>query len=203
LGREVYVGNENGSGSVTSITTGGKNSEPSWRPDPLVTPYVPVICRTVPPAGVGGGGSGTAGPVPGAKRVPKLVWFTKRIPITASAPIHMMIVSCGAPDCGASTRGTSPKSAAPAGLRFRSATGSKKKPKPIVVGSGNLKLHEGQTKTLLMYLNKAGKKLLEQQGKLDIQATVTVTSTGQAPVTSKKTIHVVLKEPAKKKSKHG
>lgn len=49
-----------------------------------------------------------------------------------------------------------------------------------------------------MYLNMAGKALLERQGKLDIQATVKVTSTGQAPVTSTKTIHVVL---AKKKSK--
>jgi len=110
----------------------------------------------------------------------------------------MMSVGCGAPDCGASTRGTAPKAVAPAGVRFRPATSSKKKPKPIVVGSGKLKLHEGQTKTLSMYLNKAGKELLEKQGKLDIKATVKVTSTGQAPVTSKRTIHVVLK----KKKKH-
>lgn len=201
--REVYVGNENGSGSVTAITTGGKNSEPSWRPDPLVTPFVPVICRTVAAAGAGGSGgasagAGAGGKVPGPTRKPKLVWFTKRIPITASAPIHMLNVFCGAPDCGASTRGTSPKGAAPAGLRFRAATSSKKKPKPIVVGSGKLKLHEGQTKALLMYLNKAGRALLEQKGKLAIQATVTITSTGQATVTATKTIHVVL---AKKKSK--
>ncbi len=111
----------------------------------------------------------------------------------------MLIVGCGAPDCGASTRGSSPKAAAPAGIRPRPATSSKKKPKPILVGSGKLKLHEGQTKPLLMYLNKAGKELLKQQGKLDIQATVKVTCTGQAPVTSKKTIHVVL---AGKKKKH-
>jgi Tol biopolymer transport system component len=198
-GREIYVGNEDGSGSVTAITTGGKNSEPSWRSDRLVTPYVPVICRTVPAAGSGNAGAGTGGKVPGAQRKPKLVWFTKRIPITASAPIHMLNVACGAPDCGASTRGSSPKSAAPAGIRPRLATSSKR-PKPTPVGSGKLKLHEGQTKPLLMYLNKAGKELLKQQGKLDIQATVTVTSTGQAPVSSKKTIHVVLAE--KKKEKH-
>ena len=49
-----------------------------------------------------------------------------------------------------------------------------------------------------MYLNKAGKALLKQQGKLDIQTTVTVTSSGQAPVTATKTIHVVLKKPKKK-----
>ncbi len=198
-GREVYVGNEDGSGSVTAITTGGKNSEPSWRSDRLVTPYVPVICRTVPPAGSGNAGAGTGGKVPGAQRKPKLVWFTKRIPITASAPIHMMSVACGAPDCGASTRGSSSKAAAPAGIRPRAATSVKAKPKPVLVGSGKLKLHEGQTKPLLMYLNKAGKELLKQQGKLDIQATVTVTSTGQAAVTAKKTIHVVLAGKKKKR----
>lgn len=183
----VYVANTNGSGAMTPITTDATNLEPSWRPDPLRTPFVPVIT----PSG------GSAGTPPGGRK-PKLVWFTKRIPITAGAPIHMLNVFCGAPDCGASTRGRASKGVAPAGLRVRLATSSKKKPKAIVVGSGKLKLHEGQTKPLLMYLNKAGKALLERQGKLDIQATVKVTSTGQAPVTSTKTIHVVL---AKKKSK--
>jgi hypothetical protein len=43
-----------------------------------------------------------------------------------------------------------------------------------------------------MYLSKAGRAILEARGKLDIQATVTVTSTGQKPVTSKRAIHVVL-----------
>jgi len=186
----VYVANANGSGAMTAITADARNSEPSWRPDPLRTPFVPVIT----PSG------GRAGSPPGGRK-PKIVWFTKRIPITASGPIHMMNVSCGAPDCGASTRGSSPKSSMAAGLRFRPATSSKKKPKPIVVGSGKLKLHEGQTKTLSMYLNKAGRALLEQQGKLDIQATVKITSTGQATVTAKKTIHVVLKK-QKTKKKH-
>jgi Tol biopolymer transport system component len=182
---EVYVQSTDGVGQMLAITSGGGNSEPDWRPDPLRTPFVPVVT----PSG------GRAGLPPGGAK-PKIVWFTKRIPITASGPIHMMSVSCGAPDCGASTRGTSPKSAMPAGLTFRPATSSKKKPKPIVVGSGKLKLREGQTKTLSMYLNKVGKAVLERKGKLDIQATVKITSTGQAPVTAKKTIHVVL---AKKK----
>lgn len=183
----VYVANTNGSGAMTPITADARNLEPSWRPDPLRTPFVPIVT----PSG------GRAGLPPGGRK-PKIVWFTKRIPITASAPIHMLNVGCGAPDCGASTRGTSPKSVAPAGLRFRPATSSKKKPRTIVVGTGKLKLREGQTKKLSMYLNKAGKAILEARGKLDIQATVTVTSTGQKPVTSKRTIHVVL---AKKKPK--
>jgi hypothetical protein len=127
-----YVQSTDGAGLMQAITSGGGNSGPDWRPDPLRTPLVPVVS----PSG------GRAGLPPGGRK-PKIVWFTKRIPITASGPIHMLNVACGAPDCGASTRGTSPKSAAPAGIRPRSAMGSK--------------------------------------------------ATGQAPVTSKKTIHVVLK----------
>jgi Tol biopolymer transport system component len=183
----VYVANTSGSGAMVPITSSERNLEPDWRPDPLRTPFVPIVT----PSG------GRAGLPPGGRK-PKIVWFTKRIPITASAPIHMMSVGCGAPDCGASTRGSSPKSSMAAGLRFRPATSSKKKPKMIVVGAGKLKLREGQSKTLSMYLNKAGKALLEKQGKLDIQATVKITSTGQPTVTAKKTIHVVL---AKKKTK--
>jgi Tol biopolymer transport system component len=194
-GREVYVGNVDGSGSVTPITSGGKNSEPSWRPDRLVTPYVPVICKTITPPVPGS----TPAPGPGGQRAPKLVWFTKRIPITAGQPIHVLSVFCGAPDCGANSTGHA-KAVAPK-RNFRPATTSKgKKPKPIVVGKGSLRLLEGQTKTLFMRLNKAGKALLEKQGKLDIQTTVTITPAGQPPVTAKKTIHVVL---VKKKKKGG
>jgi Tol biopolymer transport system component len=185
----LYLVNADGSGGAQPLTSDGKSFDPAWRvviAAPPGQPPGPGQHNQLPP------------PHPGAKK-PKLVWFTKRIPITAGAPIHMLNVFCGAPDCGASTRGTSPKGAAPAGLRFRAATSSKKKPKPIVVGTGKLKLHEGQTKPLLMYLNKAGKALLEQQGKLDIKATVKITSTGQAPVTATKTIHVVLKKKPKKK----
>lgn len=190
-GREIYVGNADGSGSVTSITTGGKNAEPSWRPDPLVTPHVPVICKTLPD-----GGSGP-GPVPGGKRKPKLVWFTKRIPITAGAPIHMMIVGCSAPTCSVGATGTSRSVGPPSSVR-RPATISKRKPKKLVVGKGKLKLREGQEKPLLMYLNKAGRSQLERNGKIDIQATVKVASAGQPTVISKKTLHVVLKKKRKK-----
>ena len=189
--REVYVGNADGSGSVTSIATGGKNSEPSWRPDPQVTPYVPVVVKSAP-----AGGPGQA--PPSGQRPPKRVWFTNKIPITASAPVHVMIVGCGAPDCGASVRGKVPSASIPAGLNFRPATSSKKVAKQTVVGSGGLKLREGEEKPLLLYLNKAGRALLKLKGKLDFEATVTVTGTGQAPVTSQKTIHVVLAKPKKK-----
>ncbi len=185
----VYVANTNGSGAMTPITADARNLEPSWRPDPLRTPFVPVVTPS----------NGRAGSPPGGAK-PKIVWFTKRAPITASGPIHMMIVACGAPDCGAHSTGAVSRASVPAGLPFRPATSSKKKPKQLVIGNGKLKLTQGQSKTLDLYLNKAGKALLERQGKLDFQATVTISSTGQAPVTSKRTIHVVLKKP--KKHKH-
>ncbi len=192
-GREVYVGNADGSGSVTTITTGGSNYEPSWRPEPLVTPYVPIIQPS---------GGSTSGSGPSGQRKPKLVWFTKRIPITASAPIHMMSVGCSAPSCGVATKGTA-RYVAPPSTAYRLATTSSKKKKKgqIVVGTGKLSLLEGQTKTLSMHLDKAGRALLEQQGRLDIQATVTITSAGQGTVTSTKTLHVVLAKP-KKSKKH-
>ena len=50
-------------------------------PDPLRTP---VRARVTP-------SEGSAGQPPGGRK-PKLVWFTKRIPITGGGPIHMMIV---------------------------------------------------------------------------------------------------------------
>jgi len=189
---EVYVQSTDGAGQMQAITSGGGNSEPDWRPDPLRTPLVPVVTPS----------NGRAGQPPGGRK-PTLVWFTKRIPITGGGPIHVLNVGCGAPDCGASVRGKVPSASVPRGLNFRPATSSKAKPKPkqVVVGSGKLKLREGQEKPLSMYLNKAGKELLKRKGKLDIQATVTVTSSGQAPVTATKTIHVVLKKPKPKRQR--
>lgn len=189
---EVYVQSTNGAGQMQAITSGGTNSEPDWRPDPLRTPLVPVITPS----------QGSAGQPPGGRK-PKLVWFTKRIPISGGGPVYMMNVGCGAPDCGASTRATAPKGSIAAGLRFRPATGSKAKAKPkrVVIGSGKLALKEGEEKPLLLYLNKVGKALLKLKGKLDFQATVTITSTGQPTVTETRTIHVVLKKPKRPKKK--
>ena len=197
---EIFFAKADGSGSVTPIASGTKNHEPDWRPDPLVTPHVPVTCKSV--EGPPGSPPGTGGPVggnsPGGQRPAKRIWFTKRRPITASAPIHVLIVACGAPKCGVVTEGTA-RSVAPPSTGFRPAEISKKNPKKVVVGTGKLNLLEGQSKTLFMHLNKAGKALFKQQGKLDIEATVKIVSPGQPVDTSKKTIHVVLKKPKKKR----
>jgi Tol biopolymer transport system component len=187
----VYVANTNGSGGMIAITADARNLEPSWRPDPLRTPFVPVIT----PSG------GSAGQPPGGRK-PKVVWFTKRAPITGGGPIHVMIVFCGAPDCGASSVGKVPSASVPAGLRFRPASASKKKkPKALVVGAGKLSLAQGQEKTLDMYLNKAGRALLKKRGKLDIKTTVTITSAGQPPVTETRTIPIALAKPKPKKKR--
>lgn len=188
-GFDLYFVTTTGAGPVLPFTAGGKNYEPDWRPDPLVTPFVPVVT----PSG------GKAGTPPGGRK-PKLVWFTKRAPITPGGPIHVMIVFCGAPDCGASSVGKVPSASVPAGLRFRPASASKKKKKPkaLVVSAGKLSLAQDQEKTLDMYLNKAGKALLKKRGKLNIKTTVTITSSGQDPVTSTRTIHVDLAKPKPK-----
>lgn len=185
----LYLANADGSGAAQPLTTDGKARNPSWRvvtAAPPGQPPAPGQHAQLPP------------PHPGAEK-PKIVWITKRIFVSAARPVPMMIVACGAPDCGANSHATGRASRA-AGLTFRPAVAKPgKKAKQILVGKGKLSLHEGERKTLYLRLNKAGKALLEKQGKLDIHATVTITSTGLPAVTSKRTLHLVL---AKKKKKH-
>lgn len=179
----VYVVNADGSGVERPITTGTENDDPVWRPIPSgLVPQVP------PPSA-------------SAPGKPKVVWFTKRVHITPGGPIDMLSVGCGGPTCGVVTTGTA-RYVGPPSTAFRLASVSKK-PKPIVVGTGKLHLRQGQTKTLFMHLNKSGKALLVRQGKLDIQATVKITTAGQATVTTKRTIHVVLAKPKHGKHRHG
>ncbi len=178
----LYLTNADGSGIAQPLTSDGKARDPAWR----------VISAAGTPPGPGTGPilhPQLPPPHPGAEK-PKVVWITKRI-FWSGGPIHMMIVSCGAPDCGANSHGTARASQA-AGLRFRPASASAgKKAKTILIGKGKLKLREGQRKPLFLQLNKAGKAMLEKQGKLDIHATVTIKSTGAPTVTSKRTLHVV------------
>lgn len=193
--RNLYLVNSDGSGSAQPLTSDGKSKDPAWR-----------VVTAAPPGETPGPGQ-SGGPIlhtqapppnPGAKK-PKIVWITKRIFVGGGRPVPMMNVFCGAPDCGANSHATARASQA-AGIRFRPATASgKKKAKPIPVGKGKLHLLEGQKKTLYLQLNKAGRTLLEKKGKLDIQATVTIKSTGAPTVTAKKTLHLVFKPKTKKK----
>lgn len=187
--RNLYLVNSDGSGSAQPLTSTGKARNPAWRvvtAAPPGQPPGPGQHEQLPP------------PHPGAKK-PKLVWITKRIFVGGNGPIHMMAVFCGAPDCGVNSHATAKASRA-AGLPFRPALAKPGgKAKQILIGTGKLHLKKGQTKQLYLRLNKVGKALLQKQGKMVIKATVTVKSTGLPKVTSKRTLHVVLKT---KKKKH-
>jgi Tol biopolymer transport system component len=180
----LYLVNADGSGGTQPLTSDGKSFDPAWRvvtAAPLGQPPGPGQHEQVPP------------PHPGAQK-PKVVWITKRIFVSPARPVPMMIVACGAPSCGANSHATGSASRA-AGLTFRPALAKPgKKAKQILVGKGKLNLTEGQKKTLYLRLNKAGRTLIEKQGKLTIHATVTIKSTGAPTVTAKHTLHLVLKK---------
>jgi Tol biopolymer transport system component len=185
--RNLYLVNSDGSGSAQPLTSTGKATNPSWR-----------VVTAAPPGQPPGPGQHeqTPPPHPGAKK-PKVVWITKRIFVGGNGPVHMMIVACGAPSCGANGHATTTVSRA-AGLPFRLGLAKPGgKAKQILVGKGKLHLTEGQKKPFLLRLNKAGRTLLEQQGKLTIQATVTIKSTGAPTVTAKHTLHFVFKKTKK------
>jgi len=188
--RDLYIVNADGSGVAQPLTSDGKSSHPSWRviiAAPPGQPPGPGQHAQLPP------------PHPGAEK-PKIVWITKRIFVGGGMPVHMMNVFCNAPSCAVGATGTA-KAVGPPRTTFRLgsfAARPGKTARQIVIGKGKLHLRKGQTKPLLLHLNKAGSALLEKQGKLDIHATVTIKSTGAPTVTSKRTVHVVL-EPKKKK----
>jgi Tol biopolymer transport system component len=184
----LYVANTDGSGTPQPLTSTGKAKYPAWR-----------VVTAAPPGQPPGPGQHVQlpPPSPGAKK-PKLVWITKRIFVSPARPVPMMIVACGAPDCGANSHATARVSTA-AGIRFRPAPAKAgKKAKQIPVGKGKLHLTEGQKKTLYLRLNKAGRTLLEKQGKLTIKASVTIKSAGAPTVTAKHTLHLVLKKKSKR-----
>lgn len=189
LARNLYIVNSDGSGGAVPLTSDGKARNPSWR-----------VVTAAPPGQEPGPGQHAQlpPPHPGAEK-PKVVWITKRIFVGGGRPVEMMKVFCGAPDCGANSHGTAKVSHA-AGVPFRPALAKPgKKAKQVVIGTGKLYLHEGETKPLFLHLNKKGWALLEKQGKLTVYATVTIKSTGLPAVTSKHTLHLVFKKKKPKK----
>ncbi|MBA3864786.1 MAG: PD40 domain-containing protein [Solirubrobacterales bacterium] len=196
-GEDVYMENTNGSGSLQKLTTGGRNYYAVWRPDPLRTPFVPIVCHSPAPA------PGSPGPTPEATRKPTIVWITKRIPWTPGRPIFMASYGCGGLTCAVVTQGTA-RYAAPilpraAGFALLAKPKhGKNKPKPIVVGRGKMTVPGGATRPLTMKLTAKGIGLLKKLGKLTIDVTVTTTVPGSPKVVQKKKIQVYVK-PAKGK----
>lgn len=181
---KVYLANADGSGSATPITR-DESDEPAWRPNPLAGPAPPVIA----PSG------GSAGPLPGPRLKPKIVWFTKRVPWTGGPYIPPMKVACGDVTCGANAVGRA-KAWAPAGVRRRlvstaASSGGAGKPKAVVVGRGGVHVPAGQTRKLKIKLTKAGIAVLEKAGRLKMAVTLTFTAAGAAPVRRTHTLEVV------------
>ncbi len=201
---EVYIGNADGSGSVTSLTPNqGYSTHPVWRPSPTPTP-VPGPPGSTPPSGpppVITPSGGSSGPLRGPTIKPKLVWFTNRIPWSEAPYVQPLSVSCGAPACAVSGEGKT-KGAIPAGLTFGrtlAATASAKpKPKPKVIARGKVQVPPNQRRVLKLKLTKLAIAILKKVGKLKMSLTVTTRIAGQPPTKETRTVEIFVK-PARSK----
>jgi TolB protein len=189
--RNLYVVNADGSGGAQPLTSDGKSENPVWR---VVSPTQAQV--QAPP------------PHPGVEK-PKIVWITKRIFVGGGPPPYVAKYFCPGPgDCTVRTEGKT-KGAKAAGLRFRPVAAGgfakpkhkKKPPKWVLIGKSTTLVPAGQTRKLLLPLNKKGMAALKKRGSLAVKVTTKATIAGQAGViTESHTVHLVLKK--KKKPKH-
>ncbi len=193
---EVYVAKtSDGSGVPQVVTTGGKNYEPAWRPDPLRTPFVPILTPPGPAAPAPAAGS----PAPAPARRPTVVWITKRIPyVPGSLNLFVGNYGCGGPACSVNSTGT-----AKGGTKSRgaSAAAKKRKPKPkaIVVGRGKMVVPADSTRPLKLKLTRAGIALLRSRGNLTITVTVVTTGAARPRTTETKQVRVRYVRPKPKR----
>jgi Tol biopolymer transport system component len=194
---EVYLGNTDGSDSVTPLTgdQGVSPTYPSWRPSPSAAP------QQFTPTSASGTPAAQALPVTQPK--PTTVWITKRIFVTKGPDYTVIIGSygCGGPTCGVSTEGKA-KGAQPAGLSFslertQLRAKGRSKPRSVIVAKGKTTIPGGQSGPVKMTLTKTGAKLLEKQGSLKIAVLVTITIPGQKKIVEHRQVTVVLKQPKK------
>ena len=192
LTNEVYVTAADGSGTERAVTTGDKNVDPVWRPDPSRTPLAPGVT----PAG-SAPAPGTGSPLPGPVQKPTVVWFTKRIPWTPG-PLFSLppvaVYSCNGPACSVGSVATSSS---------RAATGAtarkrKRKPKAIVVARGRMVVPSGASRPLKLTLTKAGRALLLARRDLRITVTVTTTGAGRTKTVERHQVRIYVK-PAKRR----
>jgi hypothetical protein len=170
---EVNLTAADGSGSTTTLTTGGDNYDAVWKPAKVVPPPQPPL---------GGGGK------------PKLVWITNRIPWQPGRPLVTVSYFCNAPisaeACAAKLKGTASGGARGGGAGHRAAK------KQVVVATGKARIKPGKKKDLAMKVTNAGKKLLLKRGSLKLAVTVKSKVAGKTTVVHH-TVRVVVK------SKHG
>jgi Tol biopolymer transport system component len=193
----VYMQNADGSGAVIPLVQGEKYfTAPAWKPNPAFA------LQVFTPAGAS---SSASSPLPVTNPKPKTVWITKRIFWTKGPDLTVIIGSygCGGPSCGVSTEGKA-KGAQAAGLTFsldRAKAHSKHEPTEVVVGKGKTTIPGGRAGPVKMGLTKAGVKLLEQKGSLEVAVAVTVTIPGRKTTIEHRQVSLAVKAPKKPKKK--
>jgi Tol biopolymer transport system component len=200
----VYIGNADGSGSVTSLTPDqGYATNPVWRPNPIPPPGPPGSTPGSGPPQVITPSGGSNGPLQGATVKPKVIWFTNRIPWSEAPFVEPIKVFCGAPSCAVSGEGKM-KGTIPAGLAFGrtpAATASAKR-KPKVVARGKVQVPSNQWRPLKLKLTKLAVAILKQVGKLKMSLTVTTRIAGRPPLKETRALEIFVK-PAKPKKPGG
>jgi Tol biopolymer transport system component len=197
---EIYVASAtDGSGAQHAVTTGDKNYEPAWRPDPLRGPVVPILnpgggtSAPATPGGPisGGGGPSTPanpGPASSPPRKPTVVWITKRVPYSPGLPIFVGSVGCGGITCAVvtSANATAAQPILP-GHAFAAKAKKKPKAKSILIARGRLQVPAGATRRVLLTVTRAGAAFLRRHGTITVTVTMTTTAAGQPKsITTKK-----------------
>ncbi len=193
---KIYIENTDGLGSATTlVVVKDGNSDPSWRPNPAITPTFPgspslpgTPALPITPSG------GSNQPLPKTKPA-RVIWTSSGLPYEPHGYIQPLSVSCGAADCGVNSTGYAKASRA-AGLSFRplvsAAPRAKAKPKNLLVASGKMKVPAGKSKPVKLKLTKVGLALIEATGAIRMNIAVKITAPGEATVVKSKTVRVYL-----------
>jgi Tol biopolymer transport system component len=193
---KIYIANTDGSGSAKPlIVVKDGNSDPSWRPNPAITPTFPgspsepgTPSLPITPSG------GSNQPLPKTKPA-RVIWTSTGLPYQPHGYIQPLNVACGAKDCGVNSTGYTKASKA-AGLSFRSLlpfeARAKAKPKNLLVARGKMKVPAGKSKPVKLRLTKAGLALIEARGAIKMKITVKITVPGETTVVKSKTVRVYL-----------
>jgi Tol biopolymer transport system component len=192
----IYIENTDGAGSAqTLVVVKDGNSDPSWRPNPAITPTFPgspTVPGTSPLPITPSGGSNQ--PLPTTKPA-RVIWTSTGLPYQPHGYVQPLNVACYAADCGVNSTGYAKASRA-AGLTFRplipTEARAKAKPKNLLVASGKMKVPAGKSKPVKLRLTKAGLKLIEATGAIKMKITVKITAPGEATVVKSKTVRVYL-----------
>jgi Tol biopolymer transport system component len=198
---KIYVASTaDGSGVPRAVTAGEKDDEPAWRPDPLRSPFVPILTPSGPPppasgsatpgAPATGGGATPTGPSPVPVRKPKVVWITNRIPWSPGGPIFVGSVGCGGITCAVVTDANANASQPILPARGLAAKTKKKKAKSILFARGRMQVPAGKTRRVRLTVTRAGAAFLRKHGTITVTVTMTTTIAGQPKTITTKKLRV-------------